>query len=171
MGFLDKIKGLANGGEEAFPEPDKGILLAPATGKVTPMGDVPDEVFASGVLGAGCAVWPEEGVVRAPASGTVTVAMPHAVGITAPDGSEILVHIGIDTVEMAGVGFELLVAKGDKVSAGQTVVKFNRDKVAAAGHPDCVVLAVSNPEQHGDASLLVEPGFKVHAGDELLRVS
>ncbi len=170
MGFLDKIKGLANGGGEAFPEPDKGILLSPATGKVVPMGDVPDEVFASGVLGAGCAVWPEEGVVRAPASGTVTVAMPHAVGITTPAGSEILVHIGIDTVEMGGAGFELLVAKGDKVRAGQTVVKFNRDKVAAAGHPDCVVLAVSNSEQHGDVTLLVEPNSRVIAGDALLRV-
>ncbi len=169
MGFLDKIKGLANGGERTFLEPAVGVLLAPVTGKVVSLENVPDEVFASGMLGRGCAIWPEDGVVRAPVTGTVTVSMPHAIGLVTSEGAEVLVHVGIDTVEMSGAGFELLVAKGEKVRAGQTVVRFDRSKVAAAGHPDCVVIAVSNLDPQMDIELLVRPESSTRAGDELLR--
>ena len=145
------------------------VLCAPASGCVVAMDDVPDPVFAAGMLGAGCAVWPDEGVACAPAAGVVSAAMPHAVGIAGDCGAELLVHVGIDTVEMRGQGFELLVAQGDRVEAGQPLVRFDRKRVAAAGHPDCVVLAVTNSADMLSVDLLVEPGGEVFAGDELVR--
>lgn len=145
------------------------MLRASVSGRVAAMGDVPDPVFSAGMLGAGCAVWPDEDVAYAPAAGTVSAAMPHAFGIAADDGVELLVHVGIDTVEMCGEGFELLVSQGDHVEAGQPLVRFDRERVAAAGHPDCVVLAVTNSADMTCVDLLVEPGEEVFAGDEFVK--
>lgn len=145
------------------------VLRAPASGRVAALCDVPDPVFSAGMLGQGCAVWPDEGIVCAPAAGVVSVAMSHAVGICGDCGAELLVHVGIDTVEMHGDGFELLVAQGDHVEAGQPLVRFDRERVAAAGHPDCVVLAVTNSADMESVDLLVKPGEEVYAGDELVR--
>ena len=145
------------------------VLHAPASGRVAALCDVPDPVFSAGMLGQGCAVWPDEGIVCAPAAGVASAAMPHAVGICGDCGVELLVHVGVDTVEMHGRGFELLVAQGDHVEAGQPLVRFDRERVAAAGHPDCVVLAVTNSADMESVDLLVKPGEEVFAGDELVK--
>ena len=144
-------------------------LLSPADGLVAALADVPDPVFSVGMLGAGCCVWPDEGVVCAPAAGVVGVAMPHAVGISTGD-VEVLVHIGVDTVEMGGKGFELLVRQGQCVEAGQALVRFDREAVAAAGHSDCVVDTVTNSADMAAVELAAEPGAEIWSGEPLLRV-
>lgn len=144
-------------------------LLSPADGLVAALADVPDPVFSVGMLGAGCCVWPGEGVVCAPAAGVVGAAMPHAVGISTGD-VEVLVHIGVDTVEMGGKGFELLVRQGQRVAAGQALVRFDREAVAAAGHSDCVVVTVTNSADMAAVELAAEPGAEVWSGEPLLRV-
>lgn len=147
------------------------VIVAPVAGRVIAMADVPDPVFASGMLGKGCGVWPSGSVVRAPAAGVVSVAMSHAVAISCDGGVELLVHVGLDTVEMGGEGFELLVSPGDHIMAGQELDRVNRDKIAAAGHPDCVVVSVSNSSELAGVSLVSKPGSSVRAGQPLLSVS
>lgn len=94
--------------------------------------------------GRGIAVEPSGEVAYAPVTGTVSAAMPHAVGITADDGAEVLVHVGIDTVEMAGSGLTCLVTQGVRVSAGDPIASFSREKIAAAGKKDTVFVVVTN---------------------------
>lgn len=144
------------------------VLAAPVAGKVIAMGEVPDPVFSSEALGKGCAIWPQDDVVYAPVSGEVTVTMDHAIGIKGENGIEVFVHIGIDTVNMNGDGFTGLVGKGDAVEAGQPVIKMDREKIAAAGHPDCVVLAVSNTADYASVELAVAAGSEVAAGAAVL---
>lgn len=122
-------------------------LLAFATGRVVPVEEVPDQVFASKALGDGIAVWPQEGRLLAPADGTVSVVMEeslHACGITLDNGMELLFHIGLDTVEMKGSGFEACVKAGDRVHAGDELIRFDREKIKAAGHPDVVIMVVTS---------------------------
>lgn len=145
-------------------------LCAPVNGRVIAMKDVPDPVFSGEVLGKGCAVWPEDEVVYAPVSGTVTVTMGHAVGMATADGIEVLVHIGVDTVNMQGEGFTGYVKQGDTVKAGDPVIKMDRAKIKAAGYPDCVVLAVSNTAEFADVELVAEPESTVAAGTAVLKV-
>ena len=96
--------------------------------------------------------------------------MGHALGLKGDNGTEVLVHVGIDTVAMQGEGFEGLVAKGDRVTAGQPVLRVDRAKIKAAGHPDCVVLVVSNTADYASVGMVVEPGATVEAGQPVLRV-
>lgn len=151
-------------------EKRSGYLMSPVSGRVAALADVPDPVFSAGMLGAGCCVWPDEGVVCAPAAGVVGAAMPHAVGISTGD-VEMLVHIGVDTVEMGGDGFELLVCQGQRVETGQALVRFDREAVAAAGHPDCVIVTVTNSAELAGAEMAVAAGDEVWAGEPLLRVT
>ena len=145
-------------------------LVAPVSGRVVKMTDVPDPVFSGEVLGKGCAVWPDDETVYAPISGTVTVTMGHAVGITGDDGIEVLVHIGVDTVDMNGKGFTGYVKQGDKVKAGDPCIKMTKADIAAAGHPDCVVLAVSNTPEFADVQLIADPESTVAAGTAVVKV-
>ena len=179
MGFFDKFKKKAaetvsekQAPAAPAPAPTAGpiVLTAPVAGSVIAMADVPDPAFGSEMLGRGCAVWPEAETVVAPTSGAVSVVMPHAIGITADNGAEVLVHVGIDTVAMQGEGFEGLVAKGDRVTAGQPVLRVDRAKIKAAGHPDCVVLVVSNTADYASVGMVVEPEATVEAGQPVLRV-
>lgn len=147
------------------------VLCAPVAGKVIKMADVPDPVFGGEVLGKGCAIWPEGEVVYAPVTGTVTVTMGHAVGLRGDNGIEALVHIGIDTVDMNGKGFTGYVKEGDKVVAGQPVIKMDRAAIAEAGHPDCVVLAVSNTAEFASVDLAVEAEATVAAGAAVVKVA
>lgn len=127
-------------------------LLAVASGKVCPIESVQDEVFSAKILGDGLALEPDNSQsVLAPASGVVTVAdhsMPHAVGMRLSTGMEILIHIGIDTVEMDGHGFRLLAEKGEKVKVGQPLIAFDLDAIRSSGHPGTIILVVTEPGQH-----------------------
>lgn len=152
-------------------EPGADELCSPVSGRAIAMSEVPDPVFSGEVLGKGCAVWPEDDVVYAPVSGTVTVTMGHAVGIRSDSGIEVLVHVGVDTVNLQGKGFTAYVAQGDAVAAGQPVLKMDRSAIAAAGYKDCVVLAVSNTADFAAVDMAVEPGAVVAAGDVVVGVS
>lgn len=147
------------------------VLCAPVSGRAIKMHDVPDPVFSAEMMGKGCAVYPDCDVVYAPVAGTVSVLMPHAVGINTADGIEALVHIGVDTVDMNGDGFTSLVAQGDAVEAGDPLVGIDRAKIAAAGHPDCVVVIVTNTADYASVDMVVEPESQVAAGQRVLKVT
>lgn len=122
------------------------ILRAFLTGKVIPLKEVNDGVFSEGVMGDGLAILPENDTLYAPCDGEVTVLMDesrHACGLTLENGMEILLHIGIDTVEMQGDGFEYLVSLNQKVKQGTPLVRFDREKIRTAGHPDVTVCIVT----------------------------
>ncbi len=175
MGLFDMFK-KAEPAAPAKPEAVEAqaaadVLCAPVAGRVIAMTDVPDPVFSGEVLGKGCAVWPDEEVVYAPVNGTVTVTMGHAVGIQGDDGVEVLVHIGVDTVNMNGDGFTGYVKQGDAVKAGQPVIKMDKAKIAAAGYPDCVVVAVSNTPDFASVELAVDAESTVKAGAAVVKVA
>lgn len=117
------------------PAEQEWDILSPATGRLLPLEHVKDEMFASKVLGDGFAVDITEGTIVAPVDGTVAAACDtgHAVGIRTEDGKEILIHIGIDTVELGGKGFDLHVSQGQKVKKGDLLVKVDLDEVRRAG--------------------------------------
>ena len=121
-------------------------LRAFLTGKVIPLKEVNDGVFSEGVMGDGLAILPENDTLYAPCDGEVTVLMDesrHACGLTLENGMEILLHIGIDTVEMQGDGFEYLVSLNQKVKQGTPLVRFDREMIRTAGHPDVTVCIVT----------------------------
>lgn len=121
-------------------------LNAFLTGKVIPLKEVGDGVFSEGVMGDGLAIIPENDTLYAPADAEVSVLMEesgHACGLTLENGMEILLHVGIDTVEMKGNGFEYLVSQNQKVKAGTPLIRFDRDKIKAAGHPDVTVCIIT----------------------------
>ncbi len=127
-----------------------GKLVAPLSGVVKPIDQMPDPVFSSKCMGDGFCIEPAfgEDTVVAPADATVTVTMPasnHAVGLVLDNGMELLIHVGIDTVDMGGDGFACHVNQGDRVRAGQKLLSFSQEKIAAAGHPSVTAFVVSAP--------------------------
>ena len=129
-----------------------GKVIAPAIGTVVAQADIPDDTFASGVLGEGVGINPTEGVVFAPFDGEITSVADskHAIGAA---GMEVLIHVGVDTVAMNGEGFDDKVAEGDKVKAGQVIMTFDRDAIKKANHPDCVVVLLTNSDDFADVKL------------------
>ena len=129
MGLFDMFK---EGCRTVLPV----VLAADAAGAFVKMEDIPDEVFAQGILGQGCGIDPSEGKVYAPCcDGEITQAPDtlHALGITTPGGVEVLIHVGVNTVEMKGDGFESKVKLGSKVTKGQLLLTMDLDKIKAAG--------------------------------------
>ena len=124
-----------------------GQVLQPVRGEVIPMAQIPDETFSAGILGEGVGVKPAEGLVVAPFDGVVSSVFDtkHAITLEA-NGMELLIHVGIDTVGMNGDGFEALVADGDEVKAGQPLLRFDSEKIKAAGHSDIVVIMLTNAD-------------------------
>lgn len=122
------------------------ILLTPVPGQVVALAEVPDPVFSSGSMGEGVGIVPSSSTIVAPADGTLAVAMGtgHAYGIVTDDGIELLVHIGVDTVNMGGEGFTSRVSKGDRVAAGQVLAEVDLAAIEAAGHPTTTILIVTN---------------------------
>jgi PTS system sucrose-specific IIC component len=129
-----------------------GEIALPTPGKVIPYTDIPDPTFASGALGQGVGVEPEEGVVYAPMDGEISSVADskHAIGITGENDQELLIHVGVDTVEMKGDGFEPFVEEGDTVKKGQKILEFNIQKIKDAGHPDTVVVLLTNSDDYED---------------------
>ena len=147
-------------------------LKAYVSGEVIPMEDVPDQVFASRALGDGVAIKPEDGVLRAPADAMVAVVMEeslHACGLVLDNGMELLLHIGLDTVDMKGDGFRAFVKPGDRVRAGEELIAFDREKIAGAGHSDMVIMVLTNPGNSGAISW--QTGRRVRAlADAVARI-
>ena len=141
-------------------------VLAPVPGRAVDLAAVPDPVFSEGMVGPGRAVDPDRGALTAvsPVAGTIVKAHPHAFVVVAGDGRGVLVHLGIDTVELKGDGFELLVAEGAHVQAGDPVVRWNSATVEAGGRsPSCPVIAL---DAAADA-LDLPPVGQVAAAEEL----
>ncbi|MBQ9233389.1 MAG: PTS glucose transporter subunit IIA [Lachnospiraceae bacterium] len=132
-----------------------GEIGQPTKGKIIPYTEIKDETFASGVLGEGVGIEPDEGVVYAPMDGEISsvAESKHAIGITGAEDMELLIHVGVDTVEMKGDGFNTLVAEGDKVVKGQKIMEFDKAKIKAAGKPDTVVVLLTNSDDYEDLKL------------------
>ncbi len=142
-------------------------LVCPVSGTVKPIDDMPDPVFSSKCMGDGLCIEPAPGAdtVVAPADAMVTVTMPasnHAVGLTLANGMELLIHVGIDTVDMGGDGFACYVKQGDTVKAGQKLLTFSQDKIKAAGHPTATAFVVSAPGSAKDVAY--QSGMDAEAG-------
>ena len=115
---------------------DQCRIASPLKGKVLPLEQMKDDAFASGVLGKGAAVLPEEGKVYAPADGEITTLFPtlHALGMMTKEGVELLIHIGLDTVQLNGEGFKAHVSQGDQVKKGQLLIEFDMDFLEKKGY-------------------------------------
>ena len=127
-----------------------GEIAQCTAGKVIPYTEIPDPTFAAGTLGQGVGILPEDEYVYAPIDGEISsvAESKHAIGISGENDMEVLIHVGVDTVEMKGDGFEDYVKEGDKVKKGQKLMKFDRSKIKAAGHPDTVVLLLTNSDDY-----------------------
>ena len=134
-----------------------GVVYCPVEGTVIPMEQIPDETFAAGVLGDGCGVQPAVGRVVAPFDGEVTTVAEskHAIGLASPDGMELLIHVGINTVEMNGEGFVLHCAEGDQVKAGQLLLEFDIDRIKQGGYSTTTAVLVTNSEDLGPVTVEV----------------
>ena len=120
-------------------------VLAPVPGRVIPMGDVPDPVFAGSLVGPGAAVDPSRTPQRviAPVGGRIAKLHPHAFVVVTGDGRGVLVHLGIDTVQLKGVGFRLIAAEGDEIEAGTPIVEWDPTVIEGGGRsPVCPVVAL-----------------------------
>ena len=159
MGFFDKLFGGKAASETKFSGQKMTVML-PIDGKVIPLEQLPDETFASAILGPGCGVEPTGDTVYAPFDGTVTQVPEslHAVGMMSDDGIELLIHVGMDTVEMKGQGFTSLTKEGAKVKAGTPLLKVDLEAIRAAGHPTATALIVTNSDDRS-------PGGRVLSGD------
>ncbi|MHC5372379.1 beta-glucoside-specific PTS transporter subunit IIABC [Enterococcus sp. LJL120] len=124
--------------------------LSPVKGMTIPLTEVKDEVFASGAMGQGIAVYPEIGEVLAPMDCEVSVLYPslHAIGLKLDNGIEMLIHVGIDTVELNGKFFEGFVKAGDHITKGTKIVSFDLDKIKAAGYDPTTSIIVTNTAQY-----------------------
>ena len=168
MGFFDFLKKK----EDVQQVPVwPAILGAECKGTVVPMENIPDEVFSQGILGQCIGIDPAEGKVFAPVDGEITQAPDsgHALGLMSTGGIEVLIHVGVDTVDMNGDGFTPRVKEGDKVKKGQLLLEMDLDKIAAAKHPAVVITVITNTDEfasvEGVASGTVEPGA------DLLKIS
>lgn len=127
-----------------------------------------DDAFAQGALGKGIAIEPIEGKVVAPFDGTVITLFPtkHAIGLVSDDGMELLIHIGMDTVQLEGKHFEALVSQGDKVKQGQALVNFDIEAIQEAGFSTITPVVVVNTTDYLDLVETQEP--EVKTGDEII---
>ena len=152
--------------EKENSEEGEKVFKAFLTGKVIPLKEVNDGVFSEGVMGDGLAIVPENETLYSPVDAEVTVLMEgsrHAVGLSMTNGMEVLLHIGIDTVDMNGDGFEYLISEGQKVKAGTPLIRFSRKKIKAAGHPDVTVCIIT--EEGNAKNIQFTTGIQAKAGE------
>ena len=183
MGLLDKLKdtftshsaGDAPRAATFATRPD--TVYAPVSGMLVSLPEVNDAVVSAGLLGEGYGILPVGlGVLYAPVNGRIgaTTVTNHAIGLLTDDGIEILIHIGLGTVEMDGKGFTRLVESNDEVKAGQPLITFDSEAIKAAGHEDIVVCAISNPQNFraiefvGESGTLLGGRPLVKVGDPLM---
>lgn len=146
-------------------------VSSPLKGKVIPLSEVKDAAFSSGVLGKGCAILPEDNVLQAPVDGTIATLFPtlHAIGIVSDDGVEVLMHIGLDTVQLEGKGFKAYVKQGDRVKKGDKLVEFDIDMIKEAGYSVETPVIITNADNYLD--VLVQNVNNVDHLDDLLNIA
>ncbi len=126
------------------------VIFSPLKGKVEKLSDIDDAAFSSGLLGEGVAITPTEGKLVSPENGTVSAVFPtkHAIGVTTDSGAEILMHIGMDTVQLGGKFFSTDIKQGDRVEKGQLLIEFDIEKIKEAGYPIVTPVVVTNHDQY-----------------------
>ncbi len=149
---------------------DDDKVYSPIMGKAVALSDVPDETFAAGVLGLGAAIEPSGTKVVAPADGEISTVFDthHAVGLTLDNGPEILIHIGINTVELNGEGFRAYVNDGDRVKRGQTLITFDKELITSKGYKLITPVIVTNSDRYAGVTQTANGDIKEL--DELLTV-
>lgn len=183
MGLLEKVKSKFVSADGTFVPPEASFatrsdtVYAPVSGMLVPLEEVNDEVISAGLVGNGYGILPTgDGVLYAPVSGRVraTTVTNHSIGISTPDGMDVLIHIGIGTVNMKGKGFTRFVEVNEDVHAGQVLMTFDVDAIRAAGCDEVVACVISNPDafskvRHvGASGTLIGDRPLVKVGDPLL---
>ena len=145
-------------------------IVAPMAGESVPMETVEDPMFAAKVMGDGCAIRPTEGKVFSPVNGTITVLAEtgHAIGLLSDNGCELLLHIGIDTVNLEGKPFAAHVAVGDKVTVGQLLMDVDLNQIKKAGLPTTTMVIITNTDAY--SKIASTTGVTVAAGDKLINI-
>lgn len=154
------------------PLVEKIELCAPVSGTVKALSDVPDKTFAEKVLGDGAAIVPEEGKVYAPADGTVANIMDskHGIMFVTDSGAEVLIHIGLDTVNLKGKYFKSYVSDGDKVKKGTLLVEFDLEAIKGEGYNLITPMVVTNISDYIKAVCMEKENTAINAGDKFLTV-
>lgn len=145
-------------------------VKSPVTGQVVALADVEDKVFSSGAMGKGIAVEPAIGEITAPADAEVKILFPtkHAIGLVTEDGTELLIHIGMNTVELEGNHFTAYINQGDKVKAGQKLISFDTEAIRAEGYSLLTPVIVTNSNDYSD--IQTTQSKEVTAQDDLIEV-
>lgn len=145
-------------------------VVSPIKGSIVQLADVKDEVFSSGALGKGIAIMPDEGRVYAPVDGKVSVVFPtkHAIGINSKDGAELLIHIGMDTVQLEGKGFTSHVEQDQEIKKGQLLMEFDVDGITDQGYDVTTPIIVTNSKDYNDVEVVADG--QVNDGDNLINL-
>lgn len=147
-----------------FLKKTKFEIVSPASGRLKPITEVVDEVFSSKALGDGFAVEPQKDEVYSPVEGTIEAVFPtmHAIGMKCSNGTEILIHVGVNTVELNGEGFESFISKGQKVKAGQLLLKFDIESIKTkVPSTDIIVILTS-----GESCEVLKNGQMINNGEK-----
>lgn len=144
------------------------IIFSPLNGLIIPLSNVKDPIFAEGMLGKGAAIVPSEGRLVSPVKGTIISVFPtlHAIGIKSDAGTEILIHLGFDTVELQGKYYKSYVSEGDKVLVGDLLIEFQLEEIKNAGYDITTPIIVTNTDQYETINTLTKENIK--AGEELI---
>jgi sugar PTS system EIIA component len=145
-------------------------IISPTSGTILSLEHVEDAVFSQKMMGDGCAIDPSSEWFLSPCDGEITAIFPtkHAVGITTKEGLEILLHIGLDTVELHGIGFKAVIKEGDQVTAGQRLIKIKQKKITKLGKSLVTPVIITNMEMV--QSLTCREG-QIQAGEVLMEVT
>lgn len=157
MGLFDFMKG------------KKGtVISAPVKGECIPISEVADPTFAEEILGKGIAIKPADGKITAPADGVITTVFPtgHAIGLTTPDGVEILVHVGLDTVQLKGQFFHTVAEPDQNVKAGDLILEADIDEIRKAGYDTVTPMIICNTPDF--SSITCKTEGMVEAGEEVI---
>lgn len=144
-------------------------MAACVSGRVIPLKKVKDPVFAEGSMGEGVGIEPVSSIVTAPCAGVVNAVMEdtrHAVGLKLNNGAEILIHVGIDTVEMGGEGFELFVKENEKVCGGDKLIQFDADLIHSKGFEATCIVLLTNADEYPHAEYI--SGMDAEAGKTII---
>ncbi|QDZ42177.1 beta-glucoside-specific PTS transporter subunit IIABC [Corynebacterium sp. sy039] len=145
-------------------------VMAPVSGKIIALEQIPDPVFSGGAMGAGCAIAPNDTKILAPFDGKVVTVLPsqHAIGLISDEGVELLIHVGLDTVTLEGVPFKTHIAKGDRVRVGQLLLEFDKEYIEQAGLSTLTPVILTNTKAFGEVICVADPESEIHVGQPLL---
>ncbi len=154
--------------EQTDSERASEVIASPLTGEVRSLSEVSDPTFAQEIMGKGTAIFPTVGEVVSPVDGEVVTlfATKHAIGLKSKNGSEVLIHVGIDTVKLNGEHFTAHIASGDKVQKGQKLVSFDIEAIQAAGYDVITPIIITNTAEYEDITALAEG--TVNSGEAIL---